>query len=106
MGRPAAPRPVFATGGGSRSDVWTQLRADVTGRELRRPAHPGSAFGSAVLAASHLLGDLSRAGAALVTVEARFEPDPARADRCDAYHGRLVDELVRRGVLPPAGPPS
>jgi len=28
---------VFATGGGSRSDVWTQCRADATGRVFHRP---------------------------------------------------------------------
>ena len=52
-----AGRPVFATGGGSRSDVWMQLRSDVTGRPYHRPAYPESAFGSAVLAAGAVLHD-------------------------------------------------
>ena len=57
---PAQHGDIFATGGGSRTDIWMQLRADVTGRVYHRPAYPESAFGAAVLAASGDLKTLSR----------------------------------------------
>jgi sugar (pentulose or hexulose) kinase len=92
--------PVYATGGGARSDVWTQLRSDVCGRTYHRPASSESAFGSAVLAAgSTLFGDLWQASQAMVRIERSFHPDPKRTRVFDEYHARLRAELVRRGHL-------
>jgi xylulokinase len=91
---------VFATGGGSRSDVWTGCRADVTGRVIHRPAFPESAFGSAILAAAGARGeDLPAVIDRMVTIERTFEPDP---DRADMYAGRFRQfraELEERGYL-------
>ena len=73
---------VFSSGGGSRSDLWMQLRADIMGREVARSANPDSAFGSAVLAAScSLFANLRDAVAAMVREEKRFAPR-------DAFHRR------------------
>lgn len=93
---------VFATGGGSRSDVWMQLRADVTGRTYHRPAQPESAFGSAVLAmAGALERDLWSTSRAMVRIADTFRPRPERHARYDAYHRRFVALLEQRGHLPP-----
>lgn len=93
---------VFATGGGSRSDVWTQLRADVSGRTYHRPAHPESAFGSAVLAMAGALGrDLWSTSRAMVRIADTFRPRPERRARYDAYHRRFVALLEQHGHLPP-----
>ena len=43
---------VYSTGGGSRSDIWMQLRADVCRRPFHLPACPEAAMGAAVLAAA------------------------------------------------------
>ncbi|SMB98188.1 xylulokinase [Thermanaeromonas toyohensis ToBE] len=44
-------RRVFATNGGVKSQLWTQIAADILGREVRSfPGHPGSALGVAFLA--------------------------------------------------------
>jgi len=92
---------VFVTGGGSRSDVWLQLRADVTGRRLHRPRHPESAFGSAVLAAAGWLGEpLPRVCERMVGLERSFHPDPERTRRFAPYHARFREALRRRGHLP------
>jgi sugar (pentulose or hexulose) kinase len=89
---------VYTTGGGSRSDVWTQLRADVTGRTYHRPAVPESAFGSAVLAAAAVVhGGLWPAVDAMVAIERTFRPDPARHERLSTYHRRFRAALERRG---------
>jgi sugar (pentulose or hexulose) kinase len=90
--------PVVATGGATRNDWWTQLRADVLQRPVAVPEHAGSAVGSAVLAAAPP-GRLAETARAMVRIARRFEPDPARADELtDGYH-RLVDALRERGWL-------
>lgn len=67
---------VYTTGGASRSDVWTQLRADVTRRSYHRPVCPEAAFGSAVLAAIGVTGwSVQQATAALVRIDRIFDPD-------------------------------
>jgi xylulokinase len=45
------PVRVFGTNGGSRSELWTQIAADVLGQEIRvYQHHPGSALGAAFVA--------------------------------------------------------
>lgn len=71
-----AGNDVYTTGGASRSDVWTQLRADVTRRSYHRPVCPEAAFGSAVLAASGVTGwSVQQAITALVRIDRIFDPD-------------------------------
>lgn len=98
-----AEGPVFCTGGGSRSDVWTQLRADVTGRVLHRPACSESALGVALLAAvgAGLAADLASAGRQMVRVESTFRPEPARQRALEPLYRQFRAELLRRGYLNP-----
>ncbi|MEW6752157.1 MAG: FGGY-family carbohydrate kinase [Candidatus Latescibacterota bacterium] len=89
---------VFSTGGGSRSDVWMQCRADVTGRLLHRPAVPESAFGSAVLAASAVwFSSVWEAVAVMVRLDRSFAPEPSRRPQADEAFALLCAELDRRG---------
>jgi xylulokinase len=65
-------------GGGSRSDVWCQIRADVLGMSLRRTSVPdAAALGAAILAGvgSGAFGMLEPAVRQLVQFERIFEPD-------------------------------
>ena len=95
-----ATGPVFATGGGSRSDVWLQLRSDVCGRTYHRPENSESAFGSAVLAAGNVLfDDLWQASRAMVRISASFRPDAGRKSSYDEYHARFRELLTQRGYL-------
>jgi xylulokinase len=90
---------VFSTGGGSRSDVWTQCRADVLGRRVHRPACPESAFGSAVLAASSEHASLFDAIGKMVRIDRTFEPDDERAARYGEAYDSFRGELSQRGYL-------
>ena len=69
-------------GGGSRSDVWCQIRADALGMTLRRTAAPeAAALGAAMLAGvgSGTLPSIAVAARELVQFDRSFEPDPALA---------------------------
>ena len=90
---------VYATGAAARSDVWLQLRADATGRSVHRPACPESAFGSAVLAASALLGGLWPAARAMVRTERTFAPDRGRGAALEERYAAFREALGKRGYL-------
>ncbi|KRA99755.1 hypothetical protein ASD83_04425 [Devosia sp. Root685] len=69
-------------GGGSRSDVWCQIRADVLGMSLQRTAVPdAAALGAAILAGvgSGAFDALAPAVRQLVRFERTFEPDNGQA---------------------------
>lgn len=90
---------VHVTGGGSRSGVWLQIKADVTGRELRAVEGEGTAVGAACLAAvaAGWFGDLAEASSRLV----RYQPGSHQPDQSligvyeDAYrHYRSVFDAL------------
>ena len=70
-----------AAGGGSQSDAWVQLSADILGRPfVRSQFHEAGALGAAILAGtgSGLFPSLRSGVDAMVRLEQRFEPDPGR----------------------------
>ncbi len=89
-------RHVLATGGGTRSPAWMQLKADVSGCRIEAPAVPEATLLGAALAAGYGCGafpSLEAAFAGLARPATRvYEPDPARHA---AYR-----ELFERGYLP------
>jgi D-ribulokinase len=90
------------TGGGARSRYWSQLRADVLGRPVRLPEQAEAGLGMAVLAAAAVTGrPAAEVAGDMVHVREVLEPRPDRAPRFRAPYLRLVDELARRGWLPP-----
>jgi len=87
-------------GGGTRSAVWTTIRASALGRPVSLPAEPSSAFGAAVLAAAVLTGDPVPATAdRMVRSAAVVDPDPAQVGPLDEAYCRLTSELRHRGWL-------
>jgi D-ribulokinase len=91
---------VYSTGGGSRSDVWTQCRADATGRVIHRPACGESAFGTAVLAAAGTdYTSIGEAAGRMVRIERTFSPDPQRRPVYDRLFEQFCGELQQRGYL-------
>jgi len=73
-----------SSGGGSRSDLWCQIKADVLGRPVERLAVVETGvLGAALLAGvgAGLLPDLATAAEAMVHGERTFEPDPRRCER-------------------------
>ena len=73
-----------AIGGGARSDLWLQLKADITGIPVVVPRVTEAAcWGAALLAAlgAGALSDAVQAGEAAVRLDRRFIPHPERAQR-------------------------
>jgi D-ribulokinase len=89
------------TGGAERSRYWCQLRADVLGRPVQLPATAEPAFGMAILASStgRCLDDVARQ---MVRIREIIEPRPNRLGYFRESYMKLVEELARRGWLPPA----
>ncbi len=78
------PETLTIAGGGARSDIWCQIRADIVGRPLKRVANLDSGvLGAALLAGvgAGLYGNIADAAASLVTIDRRFEPDEDRRQR-------------------------
>lgn len=75
-------------GGGSQSDIWCQVHADVLGRRVHRVQEPLLAnVRGAALFAGLVLGRLSVADLSERTrIERTFEPDPEAADALAAAH--------------------
>ena len=70
---------LFHAGGGARSDLWAQIRADCLGRPLDRVLYPDvGCLGAAMMAAVGVgaYDSLTDAIAAMTRVDRRFEPDP------------------------------
>ncbi len=81
---------IRVVGGGARSPLWLQMKADVTGHRVRVLASDeATALGAAMLAGvgAGTFADLDEAVGALTTLDAvAFEPDPATsAAYADAY---------------------
>jgi xylulokinase len=89
-----APRVLRHAGGGARSDVWCQIRADILDREIERVVgFDSGVVGAAILAGvgTGLFGSLQDAAKNLVRAERTFAPDPARRGAYDEGFGRWVE---------------
>ena len=77
---------LFLSGGGARSDLWCQIRADILGVELRRNAFLDSGtLGAAAIAGVGvgLFQSLAEAARQMPRVERSFTPNPALAANYD-----------------------
>jgi xylulokinase len=75
-------------GGGSKSDTWIQISADIMGRPFVRPViTEAGALGSAIIAGTGVRTFSSFEGGieAMVKLERTFEPDPQRHQRYQRY---------------------
>jgi xylulokinase len=94
-----------AIGGGSKSAVWLQLRADVLGKPVSVPmTSEAASLGAAILAAASV-GHFpnAQAGAqAWVTVARTFEPDAAMREIYELKYGnylKLYPSLKKTGIM-------
>jgi FGGY-family pentulose kinase len=95
---------IYACGGGSVSELWLQIHADVTGIPLYLPAkrEMASVLGTAVCAAvgAGLFPDLNAATQAMVTIERQIDPDPARHSFYrDLYHHYIATYPALRDLM-------
>ncbi|MCF7928339.1 MAG: hypothetical protein K9L68_05155 [Spirochaetales bacterium] len=77
-------RSYTAVGGGSNSDTWVQLAADILGRSIERPAVlEGGALGTAIIAAtgSGLYSGFPEGVGSMVHEDRVFEPDLKMTER-------------------------
>jgi sugar (pentulose or hexulose) kinase len=90
--------PVSSTGGGAKSRLWSQLRADVLGVPVVVPRSSEGSVGMAILARA---GDGSVAEAASRMSQTKWEFEPADADdRLVENFERLMTGFVDRGYIP------
>jgi xylulokinase len=95
----ASASEIRSHGGGARSALWNQIKADVCGRAIvTLEGEDAAVRGDAMLAgvAVGAFADLADAERALVATKARFEPDPStHAAYEDAYdrYIRLFDAM-------------
>jgi xylulokinase len=70
-----------AAGGGSKSDIWIQISADILGRPIVRPKiNEAGVLGAAILAGAGcgVFSSLEEGARAMVHFERTFEPDPKK----------------------------
>ncbi|MBE0699826.1 MAG: carbohydrate kinase, partial [Anaerolineaceae bacterium] len=91
---------VFITGGGTRSPVWSRIRASVLNKTLLQPAVTETAFGAAVLAASGCwFAAASQAAAAMVQISGTINPDISLAPIYQQKYSQFISEMEKRGYL-------
>lgn len=86
LGCPA--REVRSLGGGARSAVWLQIKADICGRVFRVPACTEAAAQGAALLAGWGSGLIAHGEVPPPREATAYAPDPALAARAEAAHGR------------------
>ena len=93
-------------GGGARSDVWCQIRADVLGRPIECAAN----LDAGLVGAAALVGlgrgafaTPSEVAGRMVRAERTFEPNPARTALHDEGFARYLDLTARFEDLAPEG---
>jgi xylulokinase len=85
-------------GGGARSSVWCQIRADVLGRPIDRvECVDAGVVGAAVLAgvAAGVFPSIEEAADRMVRLERTFEPNLALRTQYDEGFGRYTDLYAR-----------
>ena len=89
-------------GGGSQSDAWLQLKANITGLEMTRSdIHDASAMGAAALCgkAVGLIDDPYTASGLMGLKETRFFPEPEAVQRFEQRFVRYLSLRERVGVF-------
>lgn len=90
----AAAAEIRSHGGGARSALWNQVKADVCGRPvLTLEGDDAAVRGDAMLAgvAAGVFADLDAAGRAMVATKRRYIPDPAAHAVYDEAYARYIE---------------
>ncbi|MCW3819655.1 FGGY family carbohydrate kinase [Micromonospora sp. DR5-3] len=90
--------PLSMTGGATRSRYWTQLRADILGRDVVLPDSPEPAVGAAITAAAGD-GPIAATAARMTGSGTVVRARPDRTARFAGSYARFLDALTERGWL-------
>ena len=77
------------SGGAAASDLWSQIKSDVSGRSLQRlREHDSGVLGAAMMGAmaAGIVSSLEEGVSRMVSVERVFTPDPDRRERYDELY--------------------
>ena len=80
-----------ATGGGSRSPIWMQIKADITGLPVNTLENPEAGAVGCIMLGAVAKGyyrDLHEASSALVRIKDTYLPDAAMHDRYAEHYER------------------
>lgn len=94
---------VYSAGGGSNSDVWLTIRANVLNRPVHKCGNVTGAAGAAIVAAagSHF-ATLTQAARAMTRIEKTIRPEPGLAEAYEQQYGDFIQTLTQKGFI--AGP--
>lgn len=87
------PREMVISGGGTRSQLWLQLHADICGLPVVLTSEPeATALGAVICAAvgAGAFSDLRSAAKAMVQERARIEPNPTVRERYDTLYNHYL----------------
>ncbi|RDC56387.1 carbohydrate kinase [Pedobacter chinensis] len=91
---------VYTAGGGSKSDVWLKIRANVMRCPIIKMKYVSGAVGAAILAASAVyFDDIIEAVKKLTIVEKKFLPEAWLADQYDIHYREFMEELVKKDFI-------
>ncbi len=91
---------IFITGGGAKSDIWSQIRADILGKILIRPKVEDTAMGAAIVASSKIyFKDITEASKNMVRIESKFYPQENSSRIYSGFYGSFKKELAKRGYI-------
>ncbi|PSL25693.1 FGGY-family carbohydrate kinase [Dyadobacter jiangsuensis] len=94
---------VYTAGGGSNSDVWLTIRANVLNRPVHKCGNVTGAAGAAIVAAagSHY-GTLTEAAQAMTRIEKTIRPVPSLVAAYTQQYRSFIHTLTEKGFI--AGP--
>lgn len=98
----APPEYLYLSGGGSRSDLWCQLRADHFGLPMRRVETADSGTLGAAMIAAVAIGrcaDPGEAAARMVRLRDTFEPRADMRARCEDLYARYQETYAALAPL-------
>ncbi len=91
---------IYITGGGAKSDIWSQIRADILGKILIRPEVEDTAMGAAIIASSKIyFKDITEASKNMVRIESKFYPEGPSTRIYSGFYNSFKDELSKRGYI-------
>ncbi|SEI66609.1 Sugar (pentulose or hexulose) kinase [Dyadobacter sp. SG02] len=91
---------VFTAGGGSNSDVWLAIRANVLNRPVHKCGNVTGAAGAAIVAAagSHF-ETLTEAARAMTRIEKTIIPEPALVEAYTQQYRNFIQTLTEKGFI-------